>query len=60
MGLNLPTTVTTRDGAELAVRPLRASDRDVLQTFNRELSDDSRRLFLPHGYDDATVAKALA
>lgn len=60
MNLNLPTSLTTRDGRKLAVCRLTASDRAALQTFNRELSADSRRLFLPHAYDDATVAKALA
>jgi ribosomal protein S18 acetylase RimI-like enzyme len=35
-------------------------DDRALQAFNGELSDESRRLFLPHAYDDATVAKALA
>ncbi len=58
--MELPTTWTTRDGVELAVRRLVAGDRAALQTFNRELSAASRRLFLPHAYDDATVAKALA
>jgi ribosomal protein S18 acetylase RimI-like enzyme len=44
---------------ELLVRRLAEGDREALQAFNRELSDESRRLFLPHAYDDATVAKAL-
>ena len=60
MQLDLPTSLVTKDGIELALRRLVAGDRAALQSFNRELSTDSRRLFLPHAYDDATVAKALA
>ena len=52
--------IRTRDGAELSVRRLRAGDDAALQEFNRSLSPDSRFKFLPHQYDDATVAKALA
>ena len=60
MPLELPTRIAAKDGAEYPVRPLVAADRAALQRFNRELSDESRRLFLPHAYDDGTVDKALA
>jgi ribosomal protein S18 acetylase RimI-like enzyme len=59
MDLNLPECLVTRDGVELALRPLCLQDRKALQTFNADLSDESRRVFLPHAYDDATVDKAL-
>lgn len=60
MTLNEHGTITTRDGAELRVRRLTTADAVALQTFNAGLSPDSRRKFLPHAYDDATVAKVLA
>ncbi len=49
-----------RAGAPLTVRRLRAGDGPALQRFDRELSAPSRRWFLPHPYDDATVARVLA
>jgi len=52
-------TITTRDGIDLLVRRLVATDATSLQTFNSALSPDSRQMFLPHAYDDATVAKAM-
>lgn len=52
-------TITTRDGASVAVRGLRRSDHKALQEFNASLSAESRRKFLPHAYDDDTVRKAL-
>ena len=52
-------TITTRDGIDLLVRRLVAPDATSLQAFNSALSLDSRRKFLPHAYDDATVAKAM-
>ena len=45
---------------QLPVRSLTGADAFALQKFNAELSDESRRKFLPHAYDDATVAKILA
>jgi len=53
-------TITTRDGIDLLVRRLVATDATSLQAFNSNLSLDSRRKFLPHAYDDATVAKAMS
>ncbi|MCP4403161.1 MAG: GNAT family N-acetyltransferase [bacterium] len=52
-------TITTRDGIDLLVRRLVVTDAVSLQAFNSALSPDSRRKFLPHAYDDATVARAL-
>ncbi len=52
-------TVTARDGQQFTVRRLTAADRQGLQAFNRDLSDGSRRLFLPHQYDDDTLAATL-
>lgn len=60
MPLSLPETLTTRDGGALRLRPLTSADAAALQRFNQELSDEARRLFLPHAYDDQTVARALA
>jgi RimJ/RimL family protein N-acetyltransferase len=49
-----------RDPRRLAVRRLRRADAAALQRFNLELSEPSRRWFLPHPYDDSTVGRALA
>jgi ribosomal protein S18 acetylase RimI-like enzyme len=51
--------ITTRDGKLLSVRKLTRADRLALQVFNDSLHPDSRRKFLPHRYDDATLDKAL-
>lgn len=52
-------TLTCRDPRRFSVRRLRQADAAALQRFNRELSAPSRRWFLPHPYDDATVARVL-
>ena len=44
----------------IQVRALASADAAALRRFNEELSAESRRRFLPHGYDEATVAKVLA
>ena len=49
-----------RDGQVLRVRRLMPGDEGALQAFNAALSEDSRFKFLPHRYDDATVARCLA
>lgn len=51
--------VTLPDGTRLPVRPLEHADAAALRRFNEELSPESRRRFLPHAYDDATVAAIL-
>lgn len=60
MELNASCTITTRDGVELRVRRLTGCDGAALQAFNEALSPESRRRFLPHAYDDDTVARVLA
>lgn len=52
-------TLHTRDGLALTARRLRHGDAGALQQFNRELSEPSRRWFLPHPYDDDTLRRAL-
>lgn len=59
MTVNLPTTVTDRQGEAYIVRPLTRADAAALQRFNAELSDASRERFPPHAYDDETVKRAL-
>ena len=51
--------LTTRSGEALVVRTLRAGDATRLQRFNAGLSERSRTFFLPHAYDDATVARMI-
>ena len=48
-------TLTTRDGRTVTARRLAAGDRERLQQFDRELSEETRLLFPPHSYDDETV-----
>jgi len=60
MALPLPPSLTTRDGQILTVRRLTPDDAAKLQQFNDDLSDTTRGKFLPHAYDDPTVAQALA
>lgn len=54
------TIVTLHNGTEVHIRPLAAGDGPALQQFNEGISPSTRRLFLPHAYDDATVAKIIA
>lgn len=51
--------VTLRDQRSLPVRRLTSADAHALRRFNDSLSPASRRSFLPHAYDPATVARAL-
>lgn len=48
-----------RDGREFSVRRLGTRDRVPLQAFGANLGEESRKLFLPHAYDDATVDHLL-
>ena len=52
-------TLTTKKGKALAVRRLLESDGPSLQAFNEGLSEEVRTKFLPHAYDDETVAKII-
>ncbi|MCF6283629.1 MAG: GNAT family N-acetyltransferase [Candidatus Hydrogenedentes bacterium] len=57
----MPTTpLKTRDGTNVEVRPLSTGDGPALQQFNAALTDASRGLFLPHAYDDTTIAEIIA
>jgi len=60
MKLSDTTQITATDGATLKVRRLSSSDAEALRTFDEGLSEESRRRFLPHLYDDETVHKVLA
>jgi len=53
-------TLTLADGETLIVRRLQAGDGPRLQAFNAGLSAQSLEFFLPHAYDDATVARMIA
>ncbi len=46
-----------RSGEELSVDRLGADHRSALQQFNSSLSDQTRSVFLPHDYDDKTIAR---
>jgi len=52
-------TITLPDGETLVARRLLAGDGPKLQAFNAGLSERSRGFFLPHAYDDATVARMI-
>ena len=54
------TTISTADGHPLVVRRLVAADAVALQAFNPALSPQTLDWFVPHAYDDRTVAKILA
>ena len=49
----------TADGLRLRVRRMSRQDGKALQAFNETLSGETRRKFLPHRYDDATVERVL-
>ena len=49
----------TPSGEKLTVRRLRAGDDPALQGFNAGLSEKTRSVFLPHAYDDKTVANYI-
>ncbi len=60
LGLDETRLVRTRDGKALTARRLRSGDAAALRQFNEDLSAPSRRWFLPHPYDAATIARVLA
>lgn len=53
-------SIRLRDGAVLEVRPLTARETAGLARFDANLSPASRALFLPHAYDEATLAHHVA
>ena len=48
------------DGQTLVVRELCAGDVQALQQYHAGLSPETRAVFTPHAYDDATVARMIA
>ena len=53
-------SLTTREGTVLRVKRLAESNIAALQRFNSQLSEATRRVFLPHAYDEATLARCVA
>lgn len=51
--------LVARDGRRFATRRLRSSDAGALKDFHISLSPQSQRFFLPHAYDDKTLARLL-
>jgi ribosomal protein S18 acetylase RimI-like enzyme len=51
--------IRTASGEVLVLRRLRGDDGPALRAFNQKLSEASRSVFLPHAYDDATLAKLI-
>lgn len=49
-----------RDGSALEVRPLTARETAGLTRFDAKLGEASRASFLPHAYDEATLARHVA
>lgn len=52
-------TLLARDGTPLTFARIAATDRAALQRFYAGLSAATRAVFLPHAYDDATLARAV-
>lgn len=52
-------TLLARDGTPLTFARIAATDRAALQRFHAGLSAATRAVFLPHAYDDATLARAV-
>jgi ribosomal protein S18 acetylase RimI-like enzyme len=52
--------LTTKQGETLTVRRLRPADREALCQFGGALSREMTARFLPHLYDEATLAPLLA
>jgi ribosomal protein S18 acetylase RimI-like enzyme len=53
------TSLTRPDGTSVLVRPVTEKDIPRLQAFERDLSEESRELFTPHPYDDATLEEVV-
>lgn len=60
MNPNASTTLQARNGSTLSVRPLTSVEIADLIRFNTGLSDRTRRMFLPHAYNEATLARYVA
>lgn len=57
MDTTAPLTLTARNGIRLEVRPLTTAEIPALLRFHAGLSAATRDVFLPHAYDEATVAR---
>lgn len=55
-----PDTLLARNGNVLEIRPLTPKEIPALQRFNAGLSPETRGLFLPHAYDESTLATYAA
>lgn len=53
------TRLLAKDGTRLTVQRLNAVDVAALQRFNVALSERTRSVFLPHAYDEATLARQI-
>ena len=60
MRLDEQKTLTGGDGKKFTARRLLTADAAALQAFGAGLSDRTSYLFMPHRYDDETVARAVA
>ncbi len=52
-------TFTLKDGRVVTYRKLQRGDERKLMQFNDELSEESRRLFTPHKYDEQTIGRLI-
>ena len=53
-------TFKLKDGKTVTYRRINSNDIKALQEFDRGLSEESRRRFSPHAYDDTTMVKVAA
>ena len=51
--------LTLRDGRKFVGRELKKGDEKSLAKFNDDFSERSRKLFMPHKYDDDTLSKVI-
>ena len=51
--------LTTREGKPVFVRPVDEEDMPRLRAFAKELSEESRRVFTPHSYDETTLREVV-
>lgn len=55
----MSSTLLARNGTALTVARIAETDVAALQRFNAGLSAATRAVFLPHAYDEATLARAV-
>ena len=56
---NIRKLIVLANGDSLLIRSLCAGDEDRLRRFDAELSPTSRGFFIPHAYDEATLARVM-